>query len=222
MSYDPGPLPLLVLERHLPGKHDQKDHGRKGMRSHAQIRKTYEMTDEQTGYSTRVDAISTNVHGRTLVDISIRNRHGDDVGWAGFEISPDGKSVEHSGMELTENFQGQGFATRQMVHVVDSYKRSGVKEMTLTANSDVGGYAWARAGFQFRDSAARDTVAAHAHAMARARNYDPDIRAQIGRVANNPNSSPADYAMIGHVGGAKMWPGKEIMLDSTWDGILSL
>jgi hypothetical protein len=109
-----------------------------------------------------------------------------------------------------------------MVHVLDSYKRNGVTEMTLTANNDVGGYAWARAGFEFASPTARSGVAMDAVKLVKRQRFDEATRAEIRRVADNPTASPADFAMIGWKPGATMWPGKEIMLRSQWDAVMRL
>jgi GNAT superfamily N-acetyltransferase len=213
-------------DNHLPGKHDQSSHGRKGgLRSKSAIKSTYERKDAETGLSTKVERITVNGDsserpGWKKVDIIVYEG-GEDVGAATFDISPDGRNVHHSEMVLADGMQGQGFATRTMVHVLDSYHRHGVAEMTLTANLHVGGYAWARAGFDFASPQARSELADDVRRRAGAR-YDPAVHGEIERVSANPNSSPADFAMIGHSPGAKSWPGKEMLLASTWDAVLRL
>ena len=217
-------------EGHLPGKHDQSSHGRGGLSSPAAIRKTYERTDEQTGLSTKVEAIAVEddiaeFRGWTRVDISVRDHDGDDVGQATFHISKDGQTVYHSALVLDDGVQGQGFATRQMMHVVDAYRQAGVKTMSLDANHDVGGYAWARAGFSFDQGRGASTGHGRAEIADRFRlraSQYPAHREQMRRVADNPDSSPIDFAMVGHTPGATTWPGKEIMLQSTWAGKLDL
>lgn len=163
--------------------------------------------------------------GWTNVKIEIGDDTGRKIGHAGFAISPDGKTVHHSEMVLEPGVQGQGFATRQMVHVVDAYRSAGVRKMTLTANADVGGYAWARAGFSFDDSQIfssmyRESIVKKARNAAR--RADPATRLEIRRVTSDPRSSPIDFAMIGHTPGATMWPGKKIMLGSTWNATMEL
>lgn len=217
---------------HLPGKHDQSSHGRRGLRSPATIKKTYERTDKQTGLSTTVEDIAVEdeheeFKGWTRVEIAVRNTDDEEVGSATFHISKDGRTVYHSALVLEDDIQGQGFATRQMVHVVDAYRRHGVKTMTLDANYDVGGYAWARAGFSFDQGRASTTGRGRAEVAAiflrRAGNPRyANHKAEMLKVASNPDASPIDFAMVGHTSGATTWPGKEIMLDSTWAGRLDL
>jgi hypothetical protein len=113
-----------------------------------------------------------------------------------------------------------------MVHMVDAYRRNGVTSMTLTANSDVGGYAWARAGFDFGEpeilTGGREAIAKLFLNKTKSSRYDATIKAEMRRVARNPHASPIDFAMIGHTPGATMWPGKEIMLGSTWNAMMTL
>lgn len=244
MVYDPGPLALLQAERqwhgpdcpvcpkrHNPnhdkdGKFAPAPGGAGGLTGRAAIEKTFTHTDAETGMSYKVKSVST-IHdsvsafdGYTQVKIRVKTKLGLPSGHGEVLISPDGKHVHHSDMVLGRGVQGQGFATRQMLHIVGSYKEHGVERMTIHANADVGGYAWARAGFKFEHSGARATVADHARRQSR--KYDPGVQQEIERVSSNRQSSPIDFAMIGHTAGSKMWPGKEIMLGSSWDGQLDL
>lgn len=219
MVYDPGPQRILLL-RHLPGKHNQKDHGRRGLKSEKVIKETYEFDDAETGFSTKVSRISSPFGDAKEVAIDITDRNGKSVGWANVFISANGKEVHHSEVVMNRRVQGQGFATRQRVKVFESYQKHGVKKITQTAGLDVGGYAWARAGFRFSNAANRRQIADHVRGQAH--RYKKDVQDEIGRVAKNPKSEPIDFAMIGHTAGAKMWPGKEMMLGSSWEGVLRL
>jgi len=136
------------------------------------------------------------------------------VGEASRTVHPAGeRTVTHETLILDEGVQGQGFATRYNAQVEESYRASGVERVELTANVDVGGYSWARAGYDFRDDQARADVAD----LARERFGD-----EFQSVLSNPDSSPIDFAMVGHTPGATTWPGKELMLESTWDGVKNL
>lgn len=216
-----------VAEDAIPAK-PQKSKPKK-LRGKAVIKATYERFDEPTGLRTVVTGIDTDqemysyFQGWTVVYLGIEDADGMDAGSAIFRISPDGKTVHHSEMELEEDFQGQGFATRQMLHVLDSYRELGVERMTHRANSDVGGYAWARTGFEFETPGARATIAANFETHAKyTHRYSEDVRAEMRRVARNPHASPIDFAMVGHQSGMTTWPGKEIMLRSAWDAVMEL
>ncbi len=45
---------------------------------------------------------------------------------------------------------------------------------------------------------------------------------EFWRIRRDPASTPLDVAMVGHTPGATTWPGKEIMLDSDWQGVKML
>jgi hypothetical protein len=197
----------------------------------ATIKGVYNYTDEATGLSTRVDSIRSNGPGfSTYVSGSILDRGGNVVGGFERDIRPAGQAtVHHGGLVLAADaltratsgdIQGQGFATRYNAATEAAYREHGIKKITLNANIDVGGYAWAKAGYQFASPHARQTVADRAHI--KGLKFNPDVQAKIRAVANNPHSSPIDFAMIGHEPGASTWPGKQIMLGSNWDGVKEL
>lgn len=59
--------------------------------------------------------------------------------------------VEHAYLKLERRHQGQGFAKAFNEYLYDWYRDSGVDHVKVHANIDVGGYTWARQGFDFRD-----------------------------------------------------------------------
>lgn len=218
----------------------------------AAIRAMHRLDDSTSGMKARVSGITHGANdfedvyeqfrGWSQVDVEITAGAGrtlDEMGYANILISPDGRTVYYSALALDAPVQGQGFVTRLMTSMFERYKAAGVKTLGIRANADVGGYAWARAGFTFLDDAARREFAAYARAYARGESvkwYDPgsvfsttrrakldrETKAAILKVADNPAAEPVDYAMIGHVGGSKLWPGKEFMLGSTWRGKMDL
>jgi hypothetical protein len=220
MVYQPSTTVLIAISRHMPGKHDQKDHGRRGLKSEKVIKETYEFEDAETGFSTKVSRIDTPFGDTKEVEIDISNRDGRSVGYAKVFISANGKEVHHSEVVMNARVRGQGFATRQRVRIFEAYQRHGVKKITQTAGLDVGGYAWARAGFRFSNAANRRAIADHV--SSHAHRYNKGVQDEIRRIAKNPKSEPIDFAMIGHTAGAKMWPGKQMMLGSSWEGVIRL
>lgn len=61
-----------------------------------------------------------------------------------------GELVAHHGyLEIAADVRGSGFAEEFNANLIDWYRRSGIKEVRLTANITIGGYAWARAGYDF-------------------------------------------------------------------------
>ena len=57
--------------------------------------------------------------------------------------------AHHDWLNIDGEFQGQGFAQAFNAHLYDQYRTWGIEEVHLAANIDVGGYAWARAGYDW-------------------------------------------------------------------------
>jgi hypothetical protein len=210
--------------RNHPGHSSQKSHGRKGgdpadLHDDAAIRETFGYHDAKTGLTAEVQSIrSSGPQFSTYVDIAIRDGDGKQIGQIVRTVRPAGeKEVRADGMALRPGHQGQGFASRYNAKTEDAYRSYGIERVTTNANIDVGGYSNARGGYDFATSDARSTVA-RAATSARSR-FDGNVQREIDRVATNPKASPIDFAMIGHTPGATMWPGKEIMLGSNWEGV---
>jgi hypothetical protein len=209
-----------------PGHADQKSHGRKGgLRSEAAIRDTYGFDDKKTGLTAAVDedGIKRKRDGSIEVAVTIRNSTGQIVGGAKRTIRPAAEAtVRHDELVLFSQARGQGFATRYNAQVEAEYRKTGVKRITLEANLDVGGYAWARSGYDFSSAGDRKKVAERA--IADKPKWNKATQAEIDRVAKNPRSTPADFAMIGHgtPGQPAFWAGKQIMLGATWEGVKEL
>jgi hypothetical protein len=194
----------------------------------ATIRGVYNYHDERTGLSARVDTIRSQGPGfSTYVSGSILDRDGNTVGGFERDIRPANQAtVSHGGLVLHRNpggeeVQGQGFATRYNAKTEVSYREHGIKRIELNANIDVGGYAWAKAGYQFSDSYGRQNVIDRA-TIHKIVHPNPKVNAQIDRVMANRRSSPIDFAMIGYEPGLSVWPGKMIMLGSNWGGYKDL
>lgn len=60
----------------------------------------------------------------------------------------DGKNaVYHALLDLPKQLQGNGFTKEFFKELVTQYEAAGIERIEVTANSDVGGYAWGRYGF---------------------------------------------------------------------------
>lgn len=67
--------------------------------------------------------------------------------------------AKHDAFALNRAVQGSGFAEEFNANFIDWYRRSGVTRVELLANIDVGGYAWARAGYEFASQRGADQIA---------------------------------------------------------------
>ncbi|MEV5651604.1 toxin glutamine deamidase domain-containing protein [Nocardia sp. NPDC052254] len=106
---------------------------------------------EYGGLRASVDTVSGN-SGKLNMTFKVYDEDGNQVGYASRSFSnTDGHIIaEHVKFTLDENVQGSGFAGEFHEVLFGWYGRSGVEEVMLRANIDVGSYAWARQGFEFR------------------------------------------------------------------------
>lgn len=189
------------------------------------------------GYTTRIDGI----HGsdpRVTVSGSILNQRGRVVGTFTRQISrEDGvPTVYHAFMKIPrKSDQGGGFASAFNRHAEAHYRAAGVRKVTVTANLDVGGYAWAATGFDFLVSASfvapegrRQVRAAKARELAenaRSR-LTPEERALVqSRLwdGTGPLDGKIEHSWelaALHLPGQEPGTiGRKILLNVTWSGI---
>lgn len=60
----------------------------------------------------------------------------------------DGLEVHHSLLTLAKRVQGKGLTKKLFKELYSRYQRIGARYLTVDANIDIGGYAWAKYGFQ--------------------------------------------------------------------------
>lgn len=91
--------------------------------------------------------------GAIWAEGTIHDRTGKQVGNFGRTIGVEADGhvwADHRHVEIDPGVQGAGFANEFNGNAVDWYRRAGVHGVKLTANQDVGGYAWAAQGFDFQ------------------------------------------------------------------------
>lgn len=88
--------------------------------------------------------------------------------------------VDHSELSLTPGAQGAGFAARFNARSEEFYRAQGFQDIQLTANVDVGGYAWARQGYDF------------AHTLTAA-GVGRDLLGALGDIPRGPGRYGADW-----------------------------
>lgn len=182
--------------------------------------------------------LSLNSDAPTGIDVNyeIRDRDGNVVGNAWRQWNPPSVNdyghpvparVDHQSFHLDPSAQGNGFARAWNERMVDVYRTNGVREIHLTANEDVGGYAWAKQGFGWADDEGET-----AHDMAGRLDQQvqgsgwpaadvQEFRALAERLrSSDPEQvpTPLELSMVGWTPGAKTWPGKQFMLANAWEG----
>ena len=90
--------------------------------------------------------------GGVRVQGSIRNADGKSIGRfsRAFGRDEDGRLyVVHELLKVQRQYQGSGFQAQFNGNLLDWYRRSGASYVKVGANIDVGGYTWARSGYDF-------------------------------------------------------------------------
>ncbi len=164
----------------------------------------------------RVRAI--NEYGWTdiLVQGEIYDPNGKRIGSFSRAILP-GPRVEHDSLRLSREYQGLGFGTYFYKHSEDVYRTMGIKSVDLHANIDVGGYTWARLGFDWLDeSQIRDI-----HARFDTLWKEKQVKAPNPRPFFEHAWELAAYEHRDETGQVD-FRGKDVLLGSSWYGSKSL
>lgn len=124
------------------------------------------LDDAGSGMRISVDTIYPSSDGSISVSGFILDRNGQrmefydnnrDLQVASYQITfkTDGQGqafIHQNLMILPPEAQGNGLAARWADQLQKQYRENGMDYVTVHADIDVGGYAWAKAGFDFRDS----------------------------------------------------------------------
>jgi GNAT superfamily N-acetyltransferase len=205
----------------------------------------FEFTDPQTGFTTNVSRVRARAapdpklgHGSSIVDaiVDITDQSGKKVGIASRKLlynrAGDKLQMYHLSFKLDPKAQGGGFSKRWLAEMEDRYREAGIDQLALGASDKVGGYAWAKAGFDFEDAGSAEGIAARLKTMKNRLTRDgmtPEVKAQgdelIRRVRSGDPAerpTPMEFAMLGWTPGATTWPGKQLMLGASWHGVKDL
>lgn len=145
--------------------------------------------------------------------------------------------AHHSIFQLEKAAQGRGISTAFLRESENLYRQMGMDRVSLNANIDVGGYAWARSGFdwssfgdlnfvlrRFEKRILDDDIdikrGGPSLISAAERAQVADFRKRATEKSFNAGKSPTPFELSqwGY-NNSDMWPGKKAMLGSDWDGV---
>lgn len=118
----------------------------------AVLRATWSGTFGRKGFRSEVASVYTDGTRTASISGIIYNARGTRVGNFNRNVSVDAAgnpTVYHALLTIQRRSQGSGFAKAFNRHAEAIYRAKGVKKVTVSANIDVGGYAWAATGFDF-------------------------------------------------------------------------
>ena len=145
--------------------------------------------------------------------------------------------VHHAYLRIDAKHQSQGFAKEFNQHLEGSYRHSGIEEIHLDANIDVGGYAWARQGYDWADEAAAKKIKLRIEDQIKAYTGRPhsmrtiaDARDLLDRMESEGFGgdfypTPYELSELGRWDGATRddtWFGKDVLLGSYWKAVKPL
>ncbi|BCJ68638.1 glycosyltransferase [Polymorphospora rubra] len=107
--------------------------------------------------------------------------------------------VEHVSLKLSESAQGRGFAGELNRHLENWYHYSGVDRIEIHAASTVGGYAWARAGYDWAPNTEHRADAVLDRLRSELRDVDADLD-QLARWTAGDDTVDADRLRQRHRG----------------------
>lgn len=199
---------------------------------------------EYAGVHVRTSAVSVE-NGITSVTGILTDATGKQIGE--FEralrrYSEDGTDhleAVHEHLEITDkSLRGQGFAQAFNSHLEASYRHSGVSRIVLTANIDVGGYAWARQGYDFETERSAGKVFYRLKGkIAELKGKPGDHQAVLDAAetllarfetagfGTDGYPTPFEISELGRQPGAgrdDLWLGKETLLGSAWNAVKPL
>lgn len=210
------------------------------------IHDIYDYTDRHTGLRSEVTDSNIAIMGdRLSLQGVIYDTNGNAVGRFTRNIS--GDTVEHAHFKIDSTDQGGGFTSRWFEQVKQQYRDNGFRYITVSANLDVGGYAWAKIGFDFDSRSDASDLLWKAKNTARVKQTIgelsdetvAEIQALRDRFDAGEWVTPLEISRLGwrnrdadqfdgypRTAGngdqIEMWLGKFIMLGSSWSGKLTL
>lgn len=118
----------------------------------------YEFEHEESGLRSRIAEVeatefAVSVYGEIYHESNPAQKVGHFERRIMMEDEP---YVEHDIFTLLAGHQQAGFASAWYEHCENEYRKSNLYEVRMTANIDVGGYAWARMGFDFAEPKERE------------------------------------------------------------------
>lgn len=125
-----------------------------------------------------------------------------------------GNSVYHDYLRLPKEVQGGGLTKRMFQKLYKQYKAGGITKINVTANIDVGGYAWARYGFSATN---RSEVSKIINAS-----KNKEFKKIAKRKLNYHYGKHGDGVPFPMLRLTKIKGGKEALLNTWWSGTIDL
>jgi GNAT superfamily N-acetyltransferase len=168
--------------------------------------------------------------------VEFHNSEGRRIGFAqrniGLDADNDEMYVYNSHMDLDAKWQGQGIAAKFTKASDEFHRGLGIHRVEVQANIDVGGYAWARLGFNWHPDIGGShgsELTAKAIGIAIRDGHTDMVTKWAPKLAKfhatsdvNDLPTPAELSRLGWEPGKKKWAGKDLLLGANWQGVKRL
>lgn len=161
--------------------------------------------------------------GKMFVKNTITFSHESGKYMGEYSCDFSGDKAHFDCLELDKEYNSKGIGARIYLNLEKHLKSSGVEEITLVANITIGGYAWAKFGYDFDDYVGASTVRVRVKSQIDNDYSQGEIDQKTYDMLNSQLSQAKhawDFAEIGIPGSTdeKHKYGKRGMLYSSWDG----
>jgi|SRR3990167_4521384 len=190
------------------------------------IHDAYVFEDESSGINTNVTSVSLTKSGKIRISGRVYNAQGDEIGTmvrnldnnpydAGIPI------ITNSVLTITEpSYIGSGFGAKFYKNSEELAMEYGIEAIELNANSEVGGYAWARMGYDFTDRIDRNLIK-QSLSLEYANRYAPagSDKLKVAMDFHDKLGNITAYEIASMIGPDGYRIGKYILLGRSWKGI---
>lgn len=187
------------------------------------LEQAYEYKDAESGLTSKIDGIQIQTYDNGLpttitIDGRILNKDGFYAGTFIRKIGPDA-TADHELLSIIDNAQNTGFGSRFYQNSEDAYVAAGIKNIELFADLEVGGYVWARMGFECSFKTDFIQFKAKVMEMYLQHSYEPDKADWMDKIIG-PMTHMYELAAATTPDGTRV--GKLVLLASDWMGHKSL
>lgn len=185
----------------------------------------------QTGLqpgSVRV-GISESESGTALkLGVNLADSKGEEAGYISrsFSRGESGRpNVYHDLLQLEDQFQGKGIVKRVLRNSFSLYQDLGVDKVDLQAAITVGGYAWARYGWQLKDKS-QESISQQVKKRLEPLEVDTAVKRQVNTLldGNSPRKlwAISDMRIPVSKDGKETTLGKALLLGTNWSGTFDM
>lgn len=223
-----------IIDKHSDEPYDEEDNGWNSGRTQQEIADI--MKETLSDIELPQEIVSGIEKGTHSVNISISNEGYEFAIKKGYSDVmrvrrnfEDSETVHNDWFKIDESFRGSNIATQLYASQEKALIKAGVKRVTIQANLDVGGYAWARMGFSYDENENFYSLADRI--SGKSDGWNTNVR--LDRITGNSSFSdeiydsiqgkqPYEVATMSWARNGKTVTGKDLLLGTNWYAVKNL